>query len=88
MTLLKNTEADPGQTGKFSPGKIIGCFVGLVTCYISVDYFWLQKVGLSNNEWLLGTFVTGVLSIGFYAGMGKGLFAKLGDALVERVKGK
>lgn len=88
MTLLKNTVADPGRTGTFSPGKIIGCFVGLVTCYISVDYFWLQKVSLTNNEWLMGTLVMGTLSIGFYAGMGKGVFRKLTDALVERVKGQ
>lgn len=87
MHLFRFTESEAGETGSVSPGKITGFFLALVACYVSVDYFWIQKVGLTNNEWLIGTFGTGIMSIGFYAGAGKALFTRFGDALVDRIRG-
>lgn len=89
MLLIKENE--PGQTGKVSPGKIIAWFWMFATIWLSVVYFglvpWTPLVELTFWKWLMGSFVMGTISAGFYAGMAKGGFTAIVKAMEGRIKG-
>lgn len=84
-------ESEPGQTGKFSPGKIIAWFWMLVAIWPSLIYFsivpWQPVVGLTFWNWIFASFIFGTLSAGFYAGMAKGGFKVIVEALKKRIEG-
>ncbi len=90
--LVTHTEGDPGETGAANLGKIFGLGLVVVTLAINLSYFGIimppMPTPLTFTQWWMGTFIMMVLSLGAYrGGMGKGLFAKLSDALVDRIRG-
>ncbi len=84
------TEDEPGTTGKLSPGKIIAWFWMLADIWLSVVYFgfvqWTPVVELTFWKWLMGSFILGIISAGFYAGMAKGGFSAIVEALKKRIE--
>lgn len=84
-------EDEPGRTGSISPGKLIAWFWVLLAVYfnLAVLEIWVfvlpSILAITFWKWLLGNFVLGMISVGFYWGMAKGAFAQIVDALVKRV---
>jgi len=86
--LLTHTEGDPGKTGSFNPAKAIGVFTGLLVVAVSLSFFGILlpplPMPITFSQWITGTFAMGVMSAGFYHGLGKGVFKKLAEAYVNR----
>lgn len=93
---LRIEEEEPGPTGKLSPGKIIAWFWMIVAGYVSLVYLGMvphfgdvatcETVSLTFWRWIIASFTFGILSAGFYAGMAKGGFMSLVEALKKRIE--
>lgn len=83
-------ESEIGNTGEFAPGKVIGLFWMLVVVYISLAYFGFVPSpveGMSFWEWILSSFMFGVLSAGFYWQKAREAFNSVVEAIGDRIRG-
>jgi uncharacterized membrane protein len=85
-------EEEKGKTGKVSPGKVIAWFWMVAAIWLSAIYFgfvpWTPVTELTFWQWIIGSFVFGTMSVGFYLGMAKSGFKVIVDALKTRISGK
>lgn len=84
-------EEESGKTGKISPGKVIAWFWMISAMWLSAAFYklipWFD-VEITFWEWIVGSFVFGTMSVGFYWGMAKGGFNVIIQALKTRISGK
>lgn len=82
---MRNTAADPGPTGAWSPPKIWG--VVLMIAGAAPMLLFYMEVGPDVGAWKAFGLTIGMVlfGVGLYGGKGKGWASKIGDALRDRV---
>lgn len=87
MKAVRFDEGDPGRTGDISPSKFTGVIAALASILPLVGYFTdVLPVDLGLWDALGAFFVLAVIASGLWAGLGKGVFRKIGDALADRAR--